>query len=68
MLATFEQLFNMLSVNQASFDHEKVSARPFFLTKTLIFFVFDMLAIFVRLTLEDITNTHSLTPVGGFYK
>ena len=35
-------------VYQASFNHEKVSAMPFFLTKKIIIFVFNMLAIFLK--------------------
>ena len=53
------------ALNQASFNHVKVSVTPFFLTKTLISFVFDMLAVFLKVFLKDIANTLSLKPLWG---
>ena len=53
------------SLNWHSFDHEKVSAMAFFLTKTPISFEFDMLAVFCKLFLKDIVNTLLLRLIGG---
>ena len=44
-------------VYQALLDHVKVSVTPFFLPKTLISFVFDMLAVSLKLFLKDVANT-----------
>ena len=52
-------------IYRGSFDHEKVIAKPFFLTKTLIVFVCDMPVNFWKLFLKDIAKTVLLRPVGG---
>ena len=53
------------SLYQGSFDHVKVSVKPFFDTKLLISFVFDIIAILLGFFLKDYANTLSWRPVGG---
>ena len=47
---------NRHTINRHSFDHEKVSAMAFFLTKTPISFEFDMLAVFCKLFQKHFVN------------
>ena len=62
-LCTSYQRVFVVVIYQALFDRVKVSAKPFFLHKTLTYFVFYMLAIFLGLLLKDMANTFSLRPI-----
>ena len=64
-MTNFESYFKIGYLNQASFNHVKVSVTFFFLTKTNIYFVFDILALFLLLFLKDIAESDLLRLVGG---
>ena len=50
-------------LDPASYDHEKVIVKPFFLTKTLLVVVFDMLVNFWKLSLHTYHFTAPLYEV-----